>query len=54
MLTGVSLRFAGGITSLTRMQRAGEASWELHGEAPYERFDAEAVLCFGHKVRVEE
>jgi hypothetical protein len=44
-ITGVSLRFAGGLTSLAGLQQAGEKSWELHCEAPFARFDAESVLA---------
>lgn len=43
-ITGVSLRFAHGISSLQHMAAAASASLELHSEAPFERFDADEVL----------
>ncbi len=45
-VTGVSMRMAGGIASLDALRRAAEDSWELHCQAPFGRYDAEAVLSF--------
>ena len=43
VITGASLRFAGGICSLGALHAAGMAGRELHREAPFPRFDAEAA-----------
>lgn len=43
IITGASLRFSGGICSLGALHAAGMAGRELHREAPFPRFDAEAA-----------
>ena len=44
-ISGASLRFSGGITSLDSLHCGGISGAELHVEAPYCRFDAEVVYC---------
>lgn len=41
VISGASLRFAGGISSLDALHFAGAASRELHKAAPFGRFDAD-------------
>ncbi|KAJ9518952.1 hypothetical protein QJQ45_026209, partial [Haematococcus lacustris] len=43
-ITGVGLRLGGGLASLRHLLLAGQVGPELHGEAPFERFDAEGPM----------